>query len=61
MSIISTMSATASETSEPETPGIFAFIMSALHASRRRQASRIMRQCEHLLTNEREQDFGADK
>jgi hypothetical protein len=35
-----------------EERGIFACIMSALHASRRRQARRIIRQYEHLLGNE---------
>jgi hypothetical protein len=43
---------------EPEKGGIIAFIMSALHASRRRQASRVIRQYEHLLTNELKQNSG---
>lgn len=43
---------------EPERRGIVAFIMCALHASRRRQARRVMRQHEHLLTNELEQNSG---
>lgn len=34
---------------EPRKRGVVAFIMSALHASRRQQASRIMRELEHLL------------
>ncbi|WP_143274891.1 hypothetical protein [Bradyrhizobium canariense] len=37
---------------ESEKHGIVAFIISALHASRRRLASRVIRQCEHLLGNE---------
>jgi hypothetical protein len=43
---------------EPERRGIVAFIMSALHTSRRRQARRVMRQYEHLLTNELKQNSG---
>lgn len=43
---------------EPERRGVIAFIMSALHASRRRQARRVMRQYEHLLTNELKLDSG---
>jgi hypothetical protein len=43
---------------EPEKGGIIAFIMSALHASRRCQASRVIRQYEHLLTNELKQNSG---
>jgi len=43
---------------EPERRGFLAFIMSALHASRRRQARRVMRQYEHLLTNELKQNSG---
>jgi hypothetical protein len=42
---------------EPEKRGIFAFFMSALHSSRRHQASRVMRQYEHLLTHELKQKF----
>jgi hypothetical protein len=37
---------------EPERRGIIPFIMSVLHASRRRQASRIICEFEHLLTND---------
>jgi len=52
MSIISYPSEAASQASErrrePEARGIFAFIMSALHASRRGQARRVLRQYEHL-------------
>ncbi|BAL78701.1 hypothetical protein [Bradyrhizobium cosmicum] len=43
---------------EPEKRGVVAFIMSALHASRCRQASRVLRQYEHLLANELEQNSG---
>jgi hypothetical protein len=56
MSTISYPSEAVSQVSdrlvEPEKAGIIAFIRSALHASRRRQASRVIRQYEHLLTNE---------
>jgi hypothetical protein len=34
---------------KPKSPGIFAFIMAALHMSRRRQAARVLRQYEHLI------------
>jgi hypothetical protein len=43
---------------EPEARGVIAFIMSALHASRRRQANRVLRRYEHLLTNKLKQEFG---
>ena len=43
---------------EPESRGVFAFIMSALHASRRHQADRVLRHYEHLLTNELKHDSG---
>jgi hypothetical protein len=43
---------------EPEEHGIVAFIISALHASRRRLASRVIRQCEHLLGNEAQKTSG---
>jgi hypothetical protein len=53
MSIISYPSEPAPHESdlvvEPERPGIFAFIMSAMHSSRRHQASRILRQYEPLI------------
>jgi hypothetical protein len=56
MSTISYASEAVSQASdrlvEPEKRGTIAFITSALHASRRRQARRVMRQYEHLLTNE---------
>jgi hypothetical protein len=62
MSTISYPSEAVSQVSdrlvEPEKGGIIAFIMSALHASRRRQASRVIRQYEHLLTNELKQNSG---
>ncbi|UPJ60962.1 hypothetical protein [Bradyrhizobium sp. 192] len=43
---------------EPDKRRIFAFIMSALHLSRQRHASRVMRQYEHLLAHELKQDSG---
>ncbi|MCK1718814.1 hypothetical protein [Bradyrhizobium sp. 141] len=43
---------------EPDKRRIFAFIMSALHLSRRRHASRVVRQYAHLLTHELKQDSG---
>ncbi|HEX9210060.1 MAG TPA: hypothetical protein VF901_06085 [Bradyrhizobium sp.] len=43
---------------EPDKRRIFAFIMSALHSSRWRHASRVMHQYESLLTRELKQDFG---
>jgi hypothetical protein len=62
MSSISYRSEAVSQASdrvvEPERRGVIAFIMSALHASRHRQARRVMRQYEHLLTNELKQDSG---
>jgi phosphoglycerate-specific signal transduction histidine kinase len=30
-------------------PGVFSFIVAALHASRQRQAHQILRRCEHLI------------
>jgi hypothetical protein len=52
MSIMSYPSEATSQASahrrEPQARGIFAFIMSALHTSRRRQARRILRQYRHL-------------
>jgi hypothetical protein len=55
MSTISYSSEAVSQVSdrfvEPEKGGFIAFIMSALHASRRRQASRVIRQYEHLNSN----------
>jgi hypothetical protein len=62
MSIISVWSGAASQVANrhvgSESRGIFAFIMSALHASRRHQAGRVLRHYEHLLTNEVEHDSG---
>jgi hypothetical protein len=62
MSNISYPSEAVSEVSdrlaEPKKRGIVAFIMSALHASRRRQASRVIRQYEHLLTNGLKHNYG---
>ncbi|MCK1739988.1 hypothetical protein IVA80_03605 [Bradyrhizobium sp. 139] len=55
MSAISHPSKAASQISEEQ--GIIAFIMSALHASRRRQAGRVIRQYEHLLGNEPEREW----
>lgn len=61
MSTISYASEAVSQPShciaQPEKRCVIVFIMSALHASRRRQARRLMRQYEHLLTNELKQDF----
>ena len=62
MSSISYRSEAVSQASdrvvEPERRGVITFIMSALHASRRRQARRVMRQYEHLITNELKQNSG---
>jgi hypothetical protein len=62
MSIMSVWSGAASQAPnrhvEPKSRGIFAFIMSALHASRRHQAGRVLRHYEHLLTNELKHDAG---
>jgi hypothetical protein len=62
MSIISYSPEAASQVSdrpvEPKARGIFVFIMSSLHASRRRQAHRVLRRYEHLLTHEPKQDCG---
>ncbi|MCK1389491.1 hypothetical protein [Bradyrhizobium sp. 1] len=58
MSIISTISSAAPQAAKAKTQGLFAFIMSALHASRRRQANLVLHQYEHLFTYELKQDPG---
>ncbi|UPJ40459.1 hypothetical protein IVB40_24560 [Bradyrhizobium sp. 40] len=62
MSIMSVWSGAASQVPNrhvgPASRGIFAFIMSALHASRRHQAGRVLRHYEHLLTNELKHNAG---
>jgi hypothetical protein len=62
MITMSEQSEAASQASERLTKspkrGVIAFILSALHASRRRQALRVLRQYEHLLANELKHDSG---